>query len=147
MANEFLGDAYDRYAAPIYRFLCGFLGNREDAADALQNVFAQLAQRGITGISDLRTYLWTAARNEARHMGPRRVMNYLQPSNGLPPDPQMREVVERALSSLPEEQREVVILHVFEGLTFTETGELLRISADTAASRFRYAREKLREIL
>ncbi len=40
-----------------------------------------------------------------------------------------------------------MLLHVFEGLTFREVGERLGISPDTAASRFRYAREKLKEIL
>jgi RNA polymerase sigma-70 factor (ECF subfamily) len=147
MTREPLDEAYDRHGAAIYRFLCGFLGNRDDAADALQNVFLQLAKRGLTGILDLRTYLWTAARNEARDMGPRRVVAYLQPSNGVPADPQAREAVEKALSSLPAEQREVVILHVLEGLTFIEMADLLGIPPDTAASRFRYAREKLRDIL
>ncbi len=40
-----------------------------------------------------------------------------------------------------------MLLHVFEGLTFREIAEILRVPADTAASRFRYAREKLEGIL
>jgi RNA polymerase sigma-70 factor (ECF subfamily) len=41
----------------------------------------------------------------------------------------------------------VVVLHVFEGLTFRETAEILGIPQDTAASRYRYALEKLKELL
>lgn len=147
MAADPLAEAYDRHAGPLYRFLCGFLGNRDDAADVIQTVFAKLASRGLTGIANLEQYLWTSARNEARRLGSRRRGPYLEPRNGKPPDPTAQEAVESVLASLPDEQREVVVLHAFEGLTFREVGERLGISGDTAASRFRYARDKLREIL
>jgi len=95
----------------------------------------------------MRTYLWAAARNEARSLGRRPEGPHLIPKNGHPVDPGARETVEAALRRLPDEQREVVILHVFEELTFQEIAGLLEISADTVASRFRYAREKLKDIL
>jgi RNA polymerase sigma-70 factor, ECF subfamily len=147
MDKEFLAKVYDEHGPPIYRFLCGFLGHREDAADVVQNVFTRLAKRGLEGIADIRTYLWTSARNEARSLGRRGPTPHLVPGNGHPVDPADREAVEAALRRLPEEQREVVILHVLESLTFQEISVLLEISPDTAASRFRYAREKLKELL
>jgi RNA polymerase sigma-70 factor (ECF subfamily) len=142
-----LAEAYDRYAAPIYRFLCGFLGNREDAEDALQNLFAKLARVGIDHVEDLRTYLWTGARNEARALARRPPAPYLLPRNGHPVSAADREAAEQRLAALPDEQREVVVLHVLEGWTFDEVASALGIPPDTAASRFRYAREKLKEIL
>jgi len=147
MDRDNLAKVYDEHGPPIYRFLCGFLGNREDAADVVQGVFVKLAERGLAGIFDIRTYLWTAARNEAHSMGRRPAAPYLEPRNGHPPEPGARESVERALGSLPDEQREVVILHVFEGLTFQEIAARIDASPDTVASRFRYAREKMREML
>jgi DNA-directed RNA polymerase specialized sigma24 family protein len=44
-------------------------------------------------------------------------------------------------------KREVVVLHAFEGLSFREAGEVAGISQDTAASRWRYACEKLKRSL
>ena len=47
----------------------------------------------------------------------------------------------------PTEQREVIVLKVDAGLTFAELAAVLGISANTAASRYRYALEKLRTAL
>ena len=54
-------------------------------------------------------------------------------------DRQRQELIETALKSLPAEQREVVVLKIWGGLTFQVIGEVLSISRDTAASRYRYA--------
>jgi RNA polymerase sigma-70 factor (ECF subfamily) len=147
MGPDRLAQAYEDYAGPMYRFLCGFLGSPEDAKDVLQTVFTRLAGKGLDHVGDLRTYLWTAARNEARTLRRRPPTPYLVPRNGHPIEPGDRETVERCLASLPEDQREVVLLHVLEGLTFEEIALTLGISPDTAASRFRYARQKLQETL
>ncbi len=56
-------------------------------------------------------------------------------------------LVEDALRALPSEQREVVYLKVYEGLTFREIGERCGVGANTAASRYRYALEALRSVL
>ena len=55
--------------------------------------------------------------------------------------------VRRALARLSDEQREVVVLKVWGGLTFEEIGEQLSISPNTAASRWRYAMEALRKLI
>jgi RNA polymerase sigma-70 factor (ECF subfamily) len=49
------------------------------------------------------------------------------------------------LDGLPPEQRAVVHLKIWEQLTFREIGKTLAISANTAASRYRYALDKLRD--
>jgi RNA polymerase sigma-70 factor (ECF subfamily) len=48
-----------------------------------------------------------------------------------------------ALRSLPSVQAEVVVLKIWEEMTFSEIGQILGLSANTAASRYRYAMEKL----
>jgi len=50
----------------------------------------------------------------------------------------------RALADLPDDQREVIVLHIWGELTFSEIGDLLSVSSNTAASRYRYALAKLR---
>ena len=61
-----------------------------------------------------------------------------------PGEPSAALLLERA-GELPAEQREVVYLKVFDGLTFKEIASVCGVSANTAASRYRYGIEKLRE--
>lgn len=55
------------------------------------------------------------------------------------------DLVEEALDKLPSDQREVVVLKVWAGLTLQEIGDALDISPNTAASRYRYALGALRK--
>ncbi|RME89580.1 MAG: sigma-70 family RNA polymerase sigma factor [Verrucomicrobia bacterium] len=54
-------------------------------------------------------------------------------------------LAEEGLRRLPVAQREVLVLRIWGGLTFEEIGKTLGISPHTAASRYRYALQKLRE--
>jgi len=53
-------------------------------------------------------------------------------------------LLEKAVRRLPSDQQEVVLLKIWGGLTFEEIGKTLDISMNTAASRYRYALDKLR---
>jgi RNA polymerase sigma-70 factor (ECF subfamily) len=48
-----------------------------------------------------------------------------------------------ALRELPSQQAEVVVLKIWEEMTFAQIGELLDVSPHTAASRYQYAIRKL----
>ena len=58
-----------------------------------------------------------------------------------------RRQIREALSRLPDNQCEVVILKIWEGMTFAEIAEVLGKSPNTVASRYRYAMEKLQHQL
>lgn len=58
-----------------------------------------------------------------------------------------RHAIEAALATLPSEQREVVVLRIWGGLSFANIGEVLGVSINTAMSRHRYALERLRRLL
>lgn len=53
------------------------------------------------------------------------------------------ELLRDAVESLSEKLREVIVMKVWGGLTFAEIAEVLKISHNTAASRYRYALEQL----
>jgi RNA polymerase sigma-70 factor (ECF subfamily) len=55
--------------------------------------------------------------------------------------------VERALRELPPEQREVVIMRIWGEMTLSEIATVLDVPANTVASRYRYALDKLRTTL
>ncbi len=59
----------------------------------------------------------------------------------------MRDSLENSLALLPADQRLVVQLKLWEALTFSEIGEVLAISPNTASSRYRYGLSKLQESL
>ena len=58
-----------------------------------------------------------------------------------------REELAAALGELPAEQRAVAHLKLWGGLTFEEIAAALEIPPNTAASRYRYALDKLRDRL
>ncbi len=53
----------------------------------------------------------------------------------------------RAFAELPTEQREVLVLKAFDGMTFKEIAQLVGASINTVASRYRYGIEELRRAL
>lgn len=57
------------------------------------------------------------------------------------------EAALRSLRDLPVEQREAIVLKIWHGYTFEEIGEMLEISQNTVAGRYRYGLDKLRRAL
>jgi RNA polymerase sigma-70 factor, ECF subfamily len=53
----------------------------------------------------------------------------------------------RGLQKLPPDQREVIVLKIWHEHTFEEIGELLQLSPNTVAGRYRYGMEKLRALM
>jgi RNA polymerase sigma-70 factor (ECF subfamily) len=140
--------------------LLALLGNKAEAEDALQAVFVELARKPeILGRLDSpAAYLFTAARNKALRERKRASRRREAESEAVGPqvlesrdhgrhEPAEVERLERALRTLPDEQREVLALKLFEDMTFAEIGASLGISPNTVAGRYRYALEKLRRVL
>ncbi len=148
-------ELYDRWAARLHRVAWGLTGSREAAEDAVQDVFTGLfrGRRGLARVERFDAYLVAALRNAvARRARRGRGMASADAAALLPavprpdaPEPDPR--LEDALRRLPPDQREVVSLKVDAALTFEAIGEALGISANTAASRYRYALEKMRSVM
>ena len=69
----------------------------------------------------------------------------MQPAFDIEDDSQRALVA--ALDLLPEEQREVLVMKIWNELTFVEIASALEISQNTAASRYRYALAALKKNL
>jgi RNA polymerase sigma-70 factor (ECF subfamily) len=104
-------------------------------------------------VENLRSYVFTALRSAAAKIAAARDKQRRDPlpdpSKIVAPAAEGVEIelsvrLERALLQLPAEQQELVSLKVDAGLTFAEIASCLGINANTAASRYRYAIEKLR---
>ena len=64
-----------------------------------------------------------------------------------PDEQEFRRALAEALGELPPDQRAVVHLKLWEGLTFEQIADALEIPMNTAASRYRYGLDKLRDRL
>jgi RNA polymerase sigma-70 factor (ECF subfamily) len=150
-------DLVDRYSARLFRVAWAILRCREDAEDAVQEVFVGLARarRHLGKVENWQAYLLAAQRRAAGNLAAAhkasRVksgdLNNVPAHEPRPVDADRSLQLERALDALPAEQRELIALKLDAGLTFAEIANLLGISANTAASRYRYALEKLRASL
>jgi RNA polymerase sigma-70 factor (ECF subfamily) len=150
--EEAFAALYDRYGSELLRVAHSL--SPMDADDAVQDVFVGLmrARKSLGEVDNLRAYLFAALRRALTRLGARRkgMLSLAEPE--LIADELVRRVdqsvaLEQALVRLPFEQRELVALKVDGGLTFAEIGQVLGISPNTAASRYRYALEKLRRAL
>jgi RNA polymerase sigma-70 factor (ECF subfamily) len=155
---DWIGRAYDRQAAGLYRYALMLLGDTASAADAVQQVFLALVRQGRATASLDREghYLRRAVRNECfsalrrRRREPAIAVGdapLVEPVDRASGDPELRAAIDEALRELPPEQREVVHLKVFEGMTFQEIADVSDESINTVASRYRYAMDKLRASL
>ena len=151
-----LGRLYDEHAPALYRLLLAILGSAEDAQDTLGEVFLKVARRDLRRIRNPRAYLLASARHQAVSMLRRRGREILADPgdhrffDAASLDPRRALTANRAeaaLRELPPEQREVVVLKVYEGLAFAEIAAITRARPNTVASRYRYAMEKLRRAL
>ena len=152
---------YDEHAAPLFAFLLNFTRDENDTRDLLQEIFAKIAREPalLKNVSNERAFLIRLAHNRAVDLMRRRDVRDRTKENFVAErvsffapatDPDInifRNELAEALGELPEEQRAVVHLKLWEGLTFEAIGEALGISFNTAASRYRYGLDKLRERL
>jgi RNA polymerase sigma-70 factor, ECF subfamily len=123
-----------------------------EAEDVLQETFLALMQR-IGAPEKPANYCLRAYRNRAlnyRRSLWRRVAREFESQRWFERDAEEstseREAM-AALARLPTEQREVIVLKIWHEYTFEEIGELLEISPNTAAGRYRYGLQKLRMCL
>lgn len=156
---ETLEGIYDAYAAGVYGFMLSYLGSPEDTQDAVHDVFLRILknEKRWRRMKNPVGYLFKTARNEALSRLRKRAvrerarkaleqgMPIIQPVGSSASHEEAQEI-NVALGALPENQREVVMLKAYQGMTFQEIGHIVGISPNTAASRYRYALAKLRKL-
>ena len=152
-ARSLVGRLYDTYGASLYRYAAVLLADATAAEDVVQQVFTSILRQGPR-LDEEAHYLRRAVRNECySHLRRRRKHGEVGHEHALiepvvdSASAEDRIALERAIRELPPEQREVIYLHVFEGLTFQEVATSLDASINTVAARYRYALERLRTIL
>jgi RNA polymerase sigma-70 factor (ECF subfamily) len=153
-----LGALSDLTSHRLVRFALALTRNQHDAEDAVQTALVRVAGRPqlLAGVARPWPYLLQIVRNEALLIARRQQRVAAAGSladlvtlcrvDELEQEETSRAVW-RALRLLPPEQAEVVVLKIWEAMTFAEIAEVLEISPNTAASRYQYAMAKLTDRL
>jgi RNA polymerase sigma-70 factor, ECF subfamily len=144
---------YRQHGSALVLFAAAITGERSRAQDVVQQVFLKLLEHGNLGHAlDAKAYLFACVRNAILNDTKVRQRDVALDHDSAWFDPPNRDYagelnLRRALCALPDDQRQVTILHIWGELTFSQIADLLGVSSNTAASRYRYALAKLREAM
>jgi RNA polymerase sigma-70 factor (ECF subfamily) len=166
--RQALDELFRRYRQPAYRVAYRLLGHEADALDAVQEGFIKALTHlhGFQGRSSFKTWLLRVVSNAAldlgRQRGRREAVSLDAPRNndlsdsrlltadeagrGIERD-DLRRLLEQALNSLSEVQRQTFVLFADGELSYREIAEVMHTSIGTVMSRLFYARQKLRNFL
>jgi RNA polymerase sigma-70 factor (ECF subfamily) len=167
--NATIGRLFEEHGDRVYGYCLRILGCEHDAADALQDTFANLARRGgAAGRDDetLRFYLFAAARNACfdlqRRRRPEASLDALREAGAEPApaqtstqaapdqraiDAAARAVVFTALERVPERQRTAWVLQAVGELSHDEIAARLGMNANSVAQLLHRARRALQGAL
>jgi RNA polymerase sigma-70 factor (ECF subfamily) len=149
---------YRKHGSALLLFAIAIAGERSRAQDAVHQVFLKMIESGMLArAADAKAYLFASVRNALLNDAKGR-QRHVQLENipledaaiwFSPPDRDYAAELSlrRALAAIPEDQRAVTILHIWGELTFAQIAEVLDISSNTAASRYRYALARLRQAM
>jgi RNA polymerase sigma-70 factor (ECF subfamily) len=148
----------DRYQQSIFRFASGLLGDREEARDVTQEAFLA-AFANLSGYDSTRavfsTWLFTMARNRCLNLIKRSRPIALKEPESIAEvtsadsmvSQELSQQLDRALASLPVEQRSAFVLAEIEELPYAEIARIERTSLGTVKSRIHRAKQRLQSLL
>lgn len=158
------GDAlcrlYEKYSGLLFKVAIALLREVSAAEDVVQDVFVQFAENigGFHLTGSLKAYLSVCVANRAKNVLISRKKECVlpehqdSPSNKPGPEQQIicseeLQLLARAMEQLPFEQRQIIALRHYSGMSPRQIGQSLDLSPNTAKSRYRYGMEKLRQLL
>jgi RNA polymerase sigma-70 factor (ECF subfamily) len=163
--EEALETLFARYAQPLYGFLWRLTGDQALAEDLLQEVFIRLVNYAGKLPQNFRAWFYTVARNLAYDAMRARRRQQSHRADGFDgsvedlmdaaqksPETAVQsrdddERVRQSLERLPDEQREVVLLRFYQGLSLEEIATVVEVSLGTVKSRLYRALKLLRGML
>lgn len=145
-----------RWEKRVYNYLLKLVSNRDDAMDLSQDVFLKAYQslRKLEDPARFKGWLFRIAHNEAYSLLRRRKPDVEAADRPPGPGPGSRMLpvetslaVASALGRLSEDQREAVVLKVYQGFKFEEMSQILDCPVSTVKSRVYTALDLLKQTL
>ena len=147
--SDWCEQLYESKAAELILYGRALGLSHAEAEDVLQETFVALMQKPECPLRP-EHYCVRSFRNRAlnyRRSLWRRLTRELEARCWFEKSPEespAERAAMRCLAELPVEQREVIVLKIWHGYTFEEIAELLEISPNTAAGRYRYGLQKIK---
>ncbi|MHC4743108.1 MAG: RNA polymerase sigma factor [Planctomycetota bacterium] len=160
-SQEALSRIYEKYYAHLVSLATALLNDVHAAEDVVHDFFVSFAQSGtkLKVSGNFKSYLATCVANLARdRIRARRhnptILDESDPvaSTAIEPDllavqDEEMQRLNAAMSQLPYEQREVIVLNLQGKMRFTQIARARNVSANTIRSRYRYGLAKLKSLL
>lgn len=137
----------------VYRFACKCTGNAEDARDIVQNSFAVLwEKKKDVAPAKAKSFLFQVAYNQSVDLYRKQSrVSYkeevLHDGATTHSNPDLKKVLDRALSRLDEQSRALVLLKDYEGYSYEEIGRITGLSESQVKVYLHRARKSLKEYL
>jgi RNA polymerase sigma-70 factor (ECF subfamily) len=148
------------FHAPLQQFIRTHVSDESTTEDILQDVFLKIHQRieTLKDVKKLESWVYQITRNaiidyyrsKEQHRTSLNTPEVLELAEDLPDDEVITDLfpaVRAMVRSLPEQDRQALVLTEYQGLTQKEYGERLGLSFSGAKSRVQRAREKLKKML
>lgn len=166
--NQFLAGSdaayrtlYDAYERPLYIYCCRLMASESDAQDIFQDIWIRMFRlRGERdSIKRFSGLLFTIARNLCLNALRDKKQHLNSSIDDLSPDHEalvrkvdvdeadLREMVQKALTHLPFNQREAFVLREYSGYSYQEIADITGASMINVKTRAWRARERLRKVL
>ncbi|MBS3739217.1 MAG: sigma-70 family RNA polymerase sigma factor [Bacteroidetes bacterium] len=161
-ADKAFAELVDFYKERLYWHIRYMLKNHEDTDDVLQNVFIKIYKNihKFKGDSRLYSWMYRIAKNESLTFLKKRskmlkisseelqthIVNNLE-SDVYFEGNQIQLQLQKAISTLPEKQREVFQLRYFEEMKYKDMAELLETSESALKSNYHHASKKVEDYL
>ena len=155
-----LSRIYQKYVDFLLTLAMGLLYDKASAQDAVHDIFVKLAasSKDFKLEGSLKSYLATCVLNRSRDMlraSSRANLDIIAAANIESDSNTIESIIgseqsqniAQALSQLPNEQREVIVMHFKGGMKFNQIAKSQDASINTVQSRYRYGLDKLRYIL
>jgi RNA polymerase sigma-70 factor (ECF subfamily) len=144
-----LPESFEAHRSAVYGWALRILGSRADAQDVTQDVGLRWLQRGSDGqLDNARAWLRRVTVNRALDVvRQRRTMSQLAAKVGHQSaervvdgtaleQAELRAAVNAALAQLSDAQRDVLCAKVFDGMTFAQVAQQMRIAIPTAKTHY-----------
>lgn len=170
--TDSLDKLYERYYQRIFSFILRYVKDPDRAQDILQETFLRVFnwREKYAPTAKFASWLYRIARNlciDEKRKYWNRMVNLdsqsrldedsqgpieIEPEKGFDPRELLDEsvkmdIIRKAVDKLSDEQKDVIVLNKYEGLSYQEIGEILGISTESVKQRAYRAHLKLRELL
>lgn len=153
---------YKKYCKRVYKFGYSILKSKEESENLMQDVFLNLWENRnkVKKDSSVKSYVFTITYNSAISIFREKAREYefveylksLQEINEEPVNVELEyhelaNKLDEVIKALPQRQKEVYLLHRFEGLKYSEIAERLNLSVNTIENHMSRALKTIREKL